>query len=116
MSLLQKEEELQDIVKLIGPDALRDQDRVVVDTGHLIRENLLQQSPYSPVDAFCSMEKQYSILKIFYRFYETALKELGGGRSMDEIFTMERKMILKDLKNIPGEKFPAVTEEIMNRL
>ena len=116
MSLLQKEEELQDIVQLIGPDALRDQDRVVVDTGHLISENLLQQSPYSPVDAFCSMEKQYSILKIFYRFYETALKELGGGRSMDEIFTMERKMILKDLKNIPGEKFPAVTEEIMNRL
>src|SRR3990170_884662 len=116
MSLLQKEEELQDIVQLIGPDALRDQDRIVVDTGHLISENLLQQSPYSPVDAFCSMEKQYSILKIFYRFYETSLKELGGGRSMDEIFTMERKMILKDLKNIPGEKFPVVTEEIMNRL
>ena len=116
MSLLQKEEELQDIVQLIGPDALRDQDRIVVETGHLIRENLLQQSPYSPVDAFCPMGKQYSMLKIFSRFYEIALKELGEGRDTDEIFTMERKMILKDLKNMPGEKFPAVTEEIMNRL
>ena len=116
MSLLQKEEELQDIVQLIGPDALRDQDRIVVETGHLIRENLLQQSPYSPVDAFCPMGKQYSMLKIFSRFYEIALKELGEGRNTDEIFTMERKMILKDLKNMPGEKFPAVTEEIMNRL
>ncbi len=116
MNLLQKEEELQDIVQLVGPDTLRDQDRVVVEMGFLIRENYLQQSPYSPVDAFCSMEKQYGMLKIFFNFHETALKELAGGRSINEIFTTERKIILKDLKNMPVEKFPEVIEEIQVRI
>ena len=116
MALLHKDEELQDVVQLVGPDALQDQDRVVVEMGFLIRENYLQQSPYSPEDAFCPLKKQYWMLKIFFKAYESALKELGEGHSIDEIFTTGRKVILADLKNIPGERFPEAAEEIIKGL
>lgn len=115
VNLLRKEEELQDIIQIIGPDALRDEDRIVVEMGILIRENYLQQSPYSQADAFCSMEKQLWLLKIFYEFYAMAVKELEKGIGMDGIFTTERKMMLKDMKNIHGEKFPMAGEEIMRQ-
>jgi len=87
-----------------------------VEIGFLIRENYLQQSPYSPVDAFCPMEKQYQMLKIFFKYYETAVAELEKGKGMDEIFTTERKIILRDLKNIPGEKLIEIVEDVMRRI
>ncbi len=116
VTLLQKEEELQDIIQLIGPDALRDQDRVVVEMGILIRENYLQQSPYSDTDAFCPMEKHVWLLRIFYEFFMIAVKELEKGIGINGIFTAERKMMLKDLKNIPVEKFPSAGEEALSPL
>lgn len=116
MTILQREEELQDIVQLLGPDSLRDRDRIVAEMGRLLRENYLQQSPYSPVDAFCSLEKQHWMLKIFFKVYETAMRELGEGRNMDEIFTEERKIILRDVKNMPAEKLVAEGKDIINRI
>ncbi|MBI5755621.1 MAG: V-type ATP synthase subunit A [Nitrospirae bacterium] len=116
MTILQREEELQDIVQLLGPDSLRDRDRIVAEMGRLLRENYLQQSPYSPVDAFCSLEKQYWMLKIFFKVYETALRELSEGRNMDEIFTEERKIILRDVKNMRVEKLETEGKDIINRI
>lgn len=95
MTLLQKEEELQDMVQLVGPEALRDQDRIVVEIGFLIRENYLKQSPYVPEDAFSPPERQHEMLNAFFKFYDTALKELEEGRTIEEIFTAERKTALK---------------------
>ena len=59
MFLLQKEVELQEIVQLVGPDALPESEKAILMTTRMIREDFLQQSAYSDVDAFCPLEKQY---------------------------------------------------------
>ena len=56
------------------------------------------------------------MLKIFFKVYETALRELGDGRNMDEIFTEERKIILRDVKNMPAEKLETEGKDIINRI
>ena len=114
--LLEKEEELMDIVRLVGPDALQDRERAVIETGHIIRENFLQQSPFHPVDAFCPLEKQYWMIKIFLSFYKTGLKQLEKGLAIKDIFTEERKLLLKDLRNKEWTTIRDKIEEILEKL
>ena len=104
LKILQREEELQDIIRLLGPDSLRDQDRVVSEMGRLISENYLQQSPYSTGDAYCTLEKQYRMLRTFLNIYKTALKELEEGLGIAQIFNEERMILLRDLKNMTEDK------------
>ncbi|PWI49458.1 V-type ATP synthase subunit A [Candidatus Heimdallarchaeota archaeon B3_Heim] len=68
MTLLQKEKELQEIVQLIGPDALPDSEKIVLLSAKMIREDFLQQNAYSD-DSFCPLDKQYDILKLIIQFY-----------------------------------------------
>ena len=60
MSLLQKEAELQEIVQLVGPDALPDRERVILEIARMLREDFLQQDAYHEVDSYCSPKKQYN--------------------------------------------------------
>ncbi len=55
--LLQREAGLQEIVQLVGPDALQDAERLIIEVGRIIREDFLQQNAYHEVDAYCSMRK-----------------------------------------------------------
>ena len=69
MYLLQKEVELQEIVQLVGPDALPESEKAILDVTRMIREDFLQQSAYSDTDSFCPMEKQYLMLKVIMTYY-----------------------------------------------
>ncbi|MFX1252040.1 MAG: V-type ATP synthase subunit A [Promethearchaeota archaeon] len=66
MTLLQKEKELQEIVQLVGPDALPEREKIILESARMIREDFLQQSAYSD-DSYCSLEKQYQILNAIMR-------------------------------------------------
>jgi len=72
--------------------------------GRLIRENYLQQSPYSTGDAYCTLEKQHRMLRTFLNIYKTALKELEEGLGIAQIFNEERMILLRDLKNMAEDK------------
>jgi V/A-type H+-transporting ATPase subunit A len=72
LALLQREDELQQIVKLVGPDALPDDQRLILETARLLRESFLQQNALNPVDSFAKPAKQYRMLQLILRFHEHA--------------------------------------------
>ncbi|MEN3044135.1 MAG: V-type ATP synthase subunit A [Candidatus Hydrothermales bacterium] len=76
--MLQKNAELEEIVQLVGPDALDDHERLLLEVGRLIRDGFLQQSAFDEVDFTCPLEKQYGMMKVIEKFFifgEKALKE-----------------------------------------
>ena len=83
MYLLQKEVELQEIVQLVGPDALPENEKVILEITRMIREDFLQQSAYDEVDSFCPIEKQYWMLKVILGFYDAAADVMERGSLLE---------------------------------
>ena len=71
MRILQAEDDLKNIVKLVGPEALPDKQRLILETARIIRIALLQQNALDPVDTYCSPQKQFKMLKIIVDFHIT---------------------------------------------
>jgi V/A-type H+-transporting ATPase subunit A len=86
--ILQKEDELKEIVKLLGPEALPDSEKLVLDVARMIREGFLQQNAFDPIDSYCSVEKQYKMLKLFVDFYENAKIALEKNIPLTKIRTL----------------------------
>ena len=102
MSLLQKEAELQEIVQLVGPDALPEDEKLVLFTSKSLKEDYLQQNAYHDVDAFCSLEKQFTMLKTILGFYNRAKQSVENGAKIGKIATLkvnERIARLKEQKD-----------------
>ncbi|HIE55168.1 MAG TPA: V-type ATP synthase subunit A, partial [Chromatiaceae bacterium] len=112
LSTLQTEAELQEIVQLIGPDALPERERTMLEVARMIREDYLQQHAYHQVDSFCSLEKQYLMLKIIALFHEKALEAIDAGISVDKITTLPVKDEIARMKYVPSEKFKQKQEEL----
>ncbi len=85
MALLQKEDELKEIARLVGLDALSPGDRLVLETARSIREDFLHQNAFHEVDSYTSFSKQYKMLKIIMRFHHAAAEAIGREVSIDEI-------------------------------
>lgn len=83
--LLQREASLQEMVQLVGPDALQDHERLVIEVGRIVREDFLQQDAYHENDAFCSMKKAQGIMRLIMAYHRQAEKALKGGTAIDEI-------------------------------
>jgi V/A-type H+-transporting ATPase subunit A len=79
MELLSEESRLQQIVKLVGPDALPYAERMVLETTRLIREGILQQNATDPVDAYSSVEKQIRLLELVLYFHERGMNIIRRG-------------------------------------
>ena len=79
MRILQAEDELKNIVKLVGPEALPDKQRLILETARLIRIGLLQQNALDPADTYCSPLKQFKMMKIIVDFYRYADRVVGKG-------------------------------------
>ena len=80
MRLLQKERELQEIVQLVGLDAVQDQERVVIESARLVREGFLRQSAIHEVDASCPPRKALWMLRLLLHYSQRCAKALGPGR------------------------------------
>ena len=85
MQSLQKEAELQEIVQLVGSDALPDEQKITLEVTKMIREIFLQQNAYDPVDTYCPMSRQYKMLKLIKKFSDLAQKALIAGATVDKI-------------------------------
>ncbi|MEO0192071.1 MAG: V-type ATP synthase subunit A [candidate division WOR-3 bacterium] len=115
--MLQRDAELTEIVQLVGPDALEDAERVLLETGALIREAFLQQNAFHEVDGSSSLQKDLMILRVIRFFSELAMDAVKAGRfhaedlhALPEIEEMER------LKELRDEEVRAKIEEIMASL
>ena len=76
MFLLQKEVELQEIVQLVGPDALPEGEKAILEVTRMIREDFLQQSAFQESDSFCPLEKQHWMLKTILTFHDAMAEAL----------------------------------------
>jgi V/A-type H+-transporting ATPase subunit A len=104
-ALLQREAELQEIVQLVGPDALQDDQRLVIEAGKMLREDFLQQSSFSDIDAYCSLEKAYGMLGAILRFYDEASAALRRGMLMDEILQLKQLEEIARMKDVPNDQW-----------
>jgi len=100
--VLQKEAELEEIVRLVGPEALPDNDKLLLLVARMIREDFLQQSAYSDADTYCTPGKAGLMLKTILRFHEMAQDMLNAGVPYEDIRTspiVYRIARMKDLFN-----------------
>ncbi len=98
MELLQKEAELQEIVQLVGSDALPEDQQLSLEIARMVREYFLQQNAFHPVDTYCSFDKQYKLLKAIFKFSDMANAALESGVPMADIITLESKDELAKVK------------------
>lgn len=91
MDLLQQESELQDIVQLVGSDALPPDQQLTLEITRLIREIFLQQNAFHPVDTFCPMDRQYKLLDTIQKFADKAHAVLDSGVMINDIIKLKSK-------------------------
>ncbi|MBE0516945.1 MAG: V-type ATP synthase subunit A [Methanophagales archaeon] len=113
MALLQKEAELQEIVQLVGADALPPRERGTLEVARMIREDFLQQNAYHAIDSFCSLEKQYLMAKIIRRWYDYASEAIEHGIGLEKLGGMRIKDAIARMKYVRSEEFREKYEEIM---
>ncbi|HEX6303233.1 MAG TPA: V-type ATP synthase subunit A [Anaerolineales bacterium] len=119
MSLLQREEELQEIVQLVGPDALSDSERAVLFAARMIREDFLQQSAFDEIDRYSPLDKTFLMLKAIMEFYRLADEAIEAGVPLKEIRDYPEVGEIARMKEIPTdeaeEKLRALLERVRSR-
>ena len=116
MALLQKESELQEIVQLVGPDALPDKERITLETTRMIREDFLQQNAFHEIDTYCPPKKQYEMLKTIIMFQENATAALDRGAASSAIIEVPVKADIGRMKYIPEAEFDEKIKEIQDKV
>jgi V/A-type H+/Na+-transporting ATPase subunit A len=113
MSLLQKEAELQEVVQLVGPDALPEKEQAVLMVTRMLREDYLQQNAYSDVDARCEVKKQYLMLRAIMKFWEHVSNALDTGVQLKRIQELPVRTKIGRMKEIKDLKeFDAINKEM----
>lgn len=104
-NVLLREERLQKIVRLIGPDALPDSERLILEIAQIIKDGYLKQNAYDPIDMYCSPQKQFMLLKIIMEFYQESETIINMGAPIFEIRALESfPMILRARIEIPNNE------------
>ena len=105
MTILQKESELEEIVKLVGIDALSGTDRLTMEAAQMIREDFLQQNAMSDTDSYCSLDKQYALLGLIMEYYREAGKAIAAGADMNKVFAIESRYRIGRGKDVPQSEY-----------
>ena len=113
MAILQREAELQDIVRLVGMEALSPQDRLTLETARSIREDFLHQNALHEVDTYTSLYKQYLMLKNIMNFHNTALKLIEEGYPLENILRMPEREKIARMKFIPEDRIKELEDLLL---
>ncbi|WP_456483653.1 ATP synthase subunit A [Methanopyrus kandleri] len=116
MEILQRESELEEIVQLVGPDALPESERLILEVARMIREDFLQQNAFHEVDTYCPPEKQYEMLKTILHFKERAEEAVDKGVPVDEILKLDVIDDIARMKVIPNEEAEEKIQEIRKKI
>jgi V/A-type H+-transporting ATPase subunit A len=104
MFILQKETELQEIVQLVGPDALPESEKIILEVARMLREDFLQQFAFDEVDAYCPPLKAYWILRVILAFSDAAVAALNRGVSLRQILELPIRDRISAFKTTPHEQ------------
>ena len=111
LELLKKEQRLQQIVRLIGPDALPDTERLILVVSDMIKNGFLQQSAFDEVDVYSVPEKQIQILQLMINFYKKALSVIKQGAPLIKISTLSvLEEIIRMKTTIPNDKLEMIKD------
>lgn len=111
LELLKKEQRLEQIVRLVGPDALPDSDRLILKVSEMIKNGFLQQNAFDDIDMYCSSEKQIMILELMVKFYRKALNVVKNGCPLTKINSLSVSNDIVRIKmDIPNDKLDKIQE------
>ena len=110
LRLLQKEDELNEIVKLVGPDALPDRQRLILETAKILRNVFLQQNALDPIDTYCLPVKQYKMLTTILEFYNRAEQVVDKGVPLFKVINLSVLPEIRRMREIPNEKLDLLDE------
>ena len=116
MKILQEEAELDEIVKLVGMDALSAADRLKMETARSIREDFLHQLAFLEVDTYTSLKKQLLMMKLILAFYDTALPALEKGADIETVAALPVREKIGRFKYVKEEDIDAEYEGILKEV
>ncbi|MFO8078431.1 MAG: ATP synthase subunit A [Thermoplasmatota archaeon] len=116
MTLLQKESELQEIVKLVGPDALPPKEQATLESARMIREDFLQQNAFHEVDTYCPGKKQYEMLRIMNVYADKILDAVDKHVHIDDIIKMKSREDIARMATVSNEDFESRFKQIEKQL
>ena len=116
MSLLQDEAELEEIVKMVGMDALSPTDRLKMEAARSIREDFLHQNSFHEIDTYTSLEKQHNMMKLVLAFYNESLEALDKGADINQLIKMTVRERIGRYKYTLDENLTSEYEAITNEL
>jgi V/A-type H+-transporting ATPase subunit A len=116
MGLLQEESELEEIVKMVGMDALSANDRIKMEAARSIREDFLHQNSFHEVDTYTSLPKQYLLMKLVIAFYEEATKALNEGAPLNGLINLAVRERIGRFKYTIDDQIDSEYKKILDEL
>lgn len=116
MTLLQEEAELEEIVKMVGMDALSATDRLKMEAARSIREDFLHQNSFHEVDTYTSLKKQHMMMKLVMAFYEKSVDALGEGAPLQKMINMPVREQIGRFKYTKEDELDQAFEEVKKQL
>ncbi|MBU0687379.1 MAG: V-type ATP synthase subunit A [Candidatus Margulisbacteria bacterium] len=116
MQLLQRESELEEIVRLVGLESLSEHDQLIMLTTKSIREDFLYQSAFDPVDQYSTLSKQYLLLKTILFFHSLAKKALSEGKELSSIEKIRSRQLIAKARFIPEDEVEARIKELEEQI
>lgn len=105
LKILQQEAELEEIVRLVGPEALPENDKLLLLAARMIREDFLAQSAYHEIDTYCLPKRAHLMLKTIMKFYELSQSMVNSGIAVSEIRSSPMVYRISRMKDIPNDEF-----------
>lgn len=112
LKLLSLESELEEIVKLVGVDALSPEDRLVLEVSRSIREDFLQQDAFEPTDSYTPLIKQYALLSLILSFYAKSKKAVALGADIEKVSNLPVRERIGRAKTVPENEFVGIYSDI----
>jgi len=116
IGLLQKESELNEIVRLVGIDSLSAQDRLILETTRMIREDFLQQNAFVDSDAYTSFGKQFSLLNMILEYFRQGKTALAAGADMNKLFQVSTRDRISRAKDVPQAEYEKTYADIVKEM
>ncbi len=113
VQLMQRDAELQEVVQLVGPDALQDTERLILEVSRMIREVFLQQNAFSDNDAYCSLDKNAGLLRALLDFYEESRKVLEQGVSLNRLLDLPIREDIARLRDVGNNEFAERRDDVV---
>ena len=112
LKLLQEESDLQEIVKLVGMDALSAEDRLKLELSQSIREDFLQQNAFEDTDSFTELDKQAALIELIFSFGNKAEKAIAAGADIEKVSTLPVRERIGRAKAVPYADYKKVYADI----